>query len=315
MAMSPRGSRTWVIRFSGLVRGRAFLAAAILPVVLLGTACSGAAGTSGTGTAGGGSPAAASPLAAQMTDFYFPANGEQTALGFQFGSAVRALVAVADARCLASHGFHVPIPSASAAESAWNAVGFQNNTQFPDLAWIAGHHEFVPLVGAVGHKVTPPRSGAQRAEAAVSARCHAGDMAPMTVLMGPMRLLEGQWISIVANVEASAPVLAAQRGFASCMERHGVPAADAASLSAFLAWETGLQTRVSTQAATAAIERRWVAVFVPCARHLVSVQEGLQEAQRRTFLQDHYTEITAAQAQVVKAFSELERKAGTSLPG
>jgi hypothetical protein len=295
---------------------RPIAVAMLVAVAALASGCGLLGGATGSkGASSARASTAASPLAAQMTDFYFPATGEQTALGFQFGNTVHALVAEADARCLASHGFHVPVPSASAAASALSAVGFQNNTQFPDLPWIARHHEFAPLVGLVGHKVTPPRSGAQRAEAAVSARCHARDMAPMTALLKPIRRLAGQWISIITDVEASAPVLAAQRGFASCMERHGVPAADAGSLNAFLAWETGLQTHVSTQAATAAIERHWAPLFVSCARHLVSVQEGLQESRRRTFLQDHYAEITAAQAQVVKAFSALEREAGASLPG
>jgi hypothetical protein len=284
---------------------------------MIGTLC--LFGLSGCALAHGSpSPAkysgASSPLATEMVYSAFPATAAQWADGARFSMTVRDLERAAWARCMTAHGFSQQAP-VSAASIAGDVAMFQDNTQLPNLALMARTGLFVPATGfgSVGPSPASGPSGNKAVERAMTAdgrKCYPAADRPMRSVTGALTALSNQWWGIIGQVEASAQVQAATRGFATCVQRHGVPVADAGSISAFLAWVTGLQTYSMGHSASVVIEHHWVGVFVPCARNLVAVREKMQLQRQRPFLQDHYQEILAAEDRVTTAMATLVQLAG-----
>jgi hypothetical protein len=248
------------------------------------------------------------PFAAEMIDNAVPATAAQYADGAQFSQTVQELQNLAEARCMNAHGFSQQIPKVSAASIAAAVAFDQDNTQFPNLAWMARTGLFVPDAGI--SSVGPRRNKEiSQAEMVDERSCQASAARPMGPVGAALNAMSSHWIAIVNQVEASAPVRAAARKFAACVMQHGVPSGSAGSLGAFLAWVTGLETHAASHSALLAIERHWVRVFVACARKLVTVQEGLQNDRRRTFLRDHYQEVLVAEGRVTGAITTLEKLA------
>jgi len=287
-----------------------YMASKVGAVVALGAiGLSGCAAVHGSSSARAEDAGASSPVAAEMIHSLFPATGAQYAAGSLFDETVKELESTATARCMSGHGFSQQVPPVSAASIAQTAEQHQDNSQFPNLAWMAKNGLFVPATQLRNGGPPPPSSPAQRALLADERKCGLAAARPVGQVTGALSGLQQQWLNVINQVEASGPVQAAARGFAMCAERHGVPTADAGSLNAFLAWTTGVFSQTISRSAMVVTEHHWVGVFVPCARKLVAVQERLQLKQQSSFLQDHYQQILAAEDRVPAAMTALERLA------
>lgn len=271
--------------------------------------------TAGCGAHHSQASAGASPLEQEFVDYEFPATGAQYAKGNLYEATVGMLQRTVLAHCLTAHGWNQTGPQITANNIALTAVGDQDNTVFPNLAWMSKTGLFVPDKGPSngGNPVGPKDGGViPRAERPYIGECEAVAARPLKPPTTPLNALVAEWNRIVERADSSPRVQAAGRGFGECVEQHGVPAAKASSLFNFLSWVTGLEARAPTRSSSIAVERHWVKVFIPCATRLVHVQERLQNRRRRAFIQDHYQEITAADDKVPHAIAALEKLANVS---
>lgn len=230
-----------------------------------------------------------------VLDLAVPATGAQYTVGARFMGTMQALESGIAATCMAGSGFQMArIPAAAA-----TAADF-DNSQFPDLATIGRNAMFGPDTPGPNAPQSAP-SGRGRSYDSAATRCSAAANRQFASLNHAVGGLESPWMTIVGQIESSAPVRAELGGFRSCMEQAGVPAADvnapssADAFGGFLAWETGLETSAKTDAATRAIQRHWAPIFVHCAKPAVAVLERLQSQQRTGFLQQHLQQVTALQ--------------------
>lgn len=231
-----------------------------------------------------------------VLDLAVPATGAQYTAGAEFMGTMQALESGIAATCMARSGFQMArIPAAAAAAADFD------NSQFPDLATIRRNAMFGPDTPDPNAPQSAPGKGNGRSYDSAATRCSAAANRSFASLNQAIGGLESPWMTIVGQIESSAPVRAELGGFRSCMQQAGVPPADVSSPSSadafggFLAWETGLETYAKTDAATRAIQRRWAPIFVHCAKPAVAVLERLQSQRRPGFLQQHLQQVTALQ--------------------
>ncbi len=134
--------------------------------------------------------------------------------------------------------------------------------------------------------------------------------------------LSGKWWRILRRIQRSAPVLAALPALRSCAVRYGWPA-DAygspappiRSFADFVVWiteNTGVGSSSIPPATLRVLQRRWSAIFVTCARPLISLQERLQTAQRAAFLRAHRAAIAALEASYERVIAAGVREYGAA---
>jgi hypothetical protein len=244
-----------------------------------------------------------SGLSAEALDFFFPATGAELTAGAQFNGTMSALEGNIAAACMARSGFNVPGVSAAAA-----AAQSVDNGQFPDLAELSSSGTFVPYSTGSGPRPLKLPSNEQKVFGADLQRCTLAARKPFAALMQASGATVVPWLDIVTGVQSSAPVQAAMAGFRSCVGQAGTPQVSAGSFDDFLAWVTALEAAATTQRDWIAINRRWVSVFVRCARTPVAVQERLQSAQRTIFMQKHYQQVHELQALASDVVTRVERQ-------
>jgi hypothetical protein len=173
----------------------------------------------------------------------------------------------------------------------FDPAAFADNTQMPDLPRIARTHEFVPPGG-----VSVPHYGA--AEQRAFNACSAAAVVPYRQLLGSFSKLTGSWWTVVFQIQASAQVRAAIPALNTCAGRYGFPgdpygpaSAPIKSFADFMDWIAGFLDGAGSRGASTstlnALDRRWSAVFVTCARPVVGIWQRMQLAAQPGFLAGH----------------------------
>jgi hypothetical protein len=247
-------------------------------------------------------------LVAGLTGFLLPASGAQYSAGALFDGEYKALEQQAVARCMAKSGFHVPVLSpAEIAAPNWDL------TQYPDLGAIA-------RAGKLPSYSVPPARSEPKAYQAALAAC-GNDLAKLWQgLWDASSGLVNPFLTIVTQIQASAPVRATLPALRACAARYGWPsqpygAPDSriSSFADFVNWVAGhLDGAGSRGASTAqlnALDRHWGTVFVQCARPTVSVMERLQLAAQAKFLDEHVLQFAELVRLARMDFAAAERLA------
>jgi hypothetical protein len=289
------------------------------------TAGAGQAGPAKAGPAktGPGRPASISDrersrLNAEVIDDFLPATGAEFTTGAQLVGTIDALESTTTASCMARSGFRIPRTTAAPA-----AAQFFDNTQFPDLARIS-RTGLAPVVAA-GGPPGPPAAG-RRAFSAALSRCHDAAARPFLPLQRAGGHLAARWLAIVTRIQSSAKVRATLPGLRSCAERYGwpanpygPPASSVGSFSDFADWVfghiDGAGTRGAGMATLTGLGRHWARIFVTCARPTITVQQRLQSARRAVFIQQHYGQAQALEAQAQKVIGKALRLDGMAAAG
>jgi len=255
--------------------------------------------------AGSGSTVQSSQLGLEALDNFVPANGAEWAQGAKFSATFDVLQSNLIHSCMTRYGFTEQTGlGLSAAVLASEDV---DNSQFPDLSRIVRTRSFD--VGT-GFKTPPgPPKSQLQAFSSDSKRCSAAARKPFTALLGAGGGLEQQWFSIVSAVQASPQERAKLAGFAACVEQEGTPRQWAASFQDFLAWTSGLGTRVTTDAARRSLNAHWALIFVRCAGPVVAMQDKLLAARRAGFLQQNYQQVRQVESLAGKVAMKVERQA------
>lgn len=291
-----------------LTRALAVVSAAAAAITVVGCADAGSARQSSA--APPSSPAAEPTLSGTMTaavkDYLFPGDGSQYATGAAAASIMISDQSQLVSRCMSRYGFAVAAmtPAQAAAEDF-------DNTQFPDLSRIARTHQLNPALTTPLPTDSPVPDSEQAAFRADDATC-ADQPSPLAALAKAASALVAQWQADVARIQASAQVVAKMQGFTACVELAGTPAGEAGSFDAYLAWVTGQESRQGTPAAARSADARFAAVFVRCARPVVSVEATLQLTRRASFLHDHRPAVAALITLGAEAITAAARQLGTS---
>jgi hypothetical protein len=253
-----------------------------------------------------------STLVAEMLDSVVTATGAEMTEGQEFSLAENQLEGVAEAKCMAGHGWSVSVPKFSGGQIQLAATTFfVSNALLPNLAWISKHGLFEPAHPASGFGWDP--SGREsRAEEADFGKCQTMAQQPMAAFDRAERPLSLDWwggYGILMRVQAEPEMVAAGHRFSSCVERAGVPP-KAARIGRFLnGWVATAEKHSKTHARLLANERHWVKVFVPCATPLVSLEDRLLTRTQHAFEQSHYEEIQVLENLVTKDMAALARLA------
>jgi hypothetical protein len=261
--------------------------------------------------------AQSSVLGGEVVDSYFPATGAQFTTGAQFVGTVKAVASTIMSACMMRSGFHL------AGESAANASSlFFDNSQFPDLAKIS-------RTGILNPSLLTPQQGPptgmpaaeQQAYQSDEKRCGLAAATPFAPLSRASLSLSASWLGITGRIESSGPVVATLAGYRSCLERAGAPAArvtsssSAGSFDVFLAWVSGQESQAHGLTGAIAVDRHWAPIFVRCAKMTVAVQEPLQLARQKTFLQEHHQQVQGLQTLAIQEVAAAKRRSGSTGTG
>jgi hypothetical protein len=257
---------------------------------------------------GPAAPAYPPNLVAGLTGFLLPASGAQYSAGALFDGEYKALEQQAVARCMAKSGFRVQVLSpAEIAAPDWDL------TQYPDLGAIARAGKLPSY--SVGR--APAESKAYKAALAACGN----DLAKLWQgLWNAGNSLASPFLTIVTQIQASAPVTATLPGLRACAARYGWPsqpygAPDSTinSFADFADWVAGHLDGAGSRGASAAqlnaLDRHWGTVFVRCARPTVAVMEKLQLAAQAKFLSEHQLQFAALVRLARADFTAAERLA------
>lgn len=232
-------------------------------------------------------------LDALVTDAYAPATGPQYDRGTKLYWMIQAAELPAVARCMAAAGYHI-----SDRPAPFDIGSYADNVQMPDLPRIARTHEFVPL-GKAAHN--PPSYS--KAEQRVFGTCWDQASLPFRRLM---RVSGGgasaTWWKIILRIQGSAQVRVAIPALNACATRYGFPhdpygnsTAPIKSFADFMDWIAGFMDGAGSRGASfstlRALARHWTAVFVTCARPIVSVWQRMQLAAQSRFLARHVAQL------------------------
>jgi hypothetical protein len=247
-------------------------------------------------------------LVAGLTGFLLPASGAQYSAGALFDGEYKALEQQAVARCMAKSGFRVQVLSpAEIAAPDWDL------TQYPDLGAIARAGKLPSY--SVGR--APAESKAYKASLAACGN----DLAKLWQgLWDAGNSLASPFLTIVTQIQASAPVTATLPGLRACAARYGWPsqpygAPDSTikSFGDFVNWVAGHLDGAGSRGASAAqlnaLDRHWGTVFVRCARPTVAVMEKLQLAAQAKFLRGRQRQFAAVVKLARADFAAAERLA------
>jgi hypothetical protein len=285
-----------ITRYPIIALGAVFVAAYSL--------CSCSSVGSATATPGIAQATGSSVVGTETMDSFIPATGAQFADGALFVGTEQALTGILTNRCMERYGFSSAGSTGSAVAIATDYV---DNAQFPDLARIAKERRFIPGQPPLDTWQPPPSE--MDAYTADSKKC--ADTDPFRAVRKAGDPLQRQWYDIVEGIQTSGAVTTALTGFASCMEKAGVPADSAGSLTDFEAWLSGTMSRVPVADFPAA-QAHWTGVFVPCATPVVSTQERLQLAAKTEFLQQHFTQVQALEDLASRVVRTTEQQTGTT---
>jgi hypothetical protein len=219
-----------------------------------------------------------------------PATGPMYDEGTKLNWMIQAGVLRGTARCMAAAGYHIsdqPAPFDPAASA--------DNTQMPDLPRIARTHEFVPLGGVPGLSYS-------KAEQRVFNACAVKADVPYRRLNQLSSELTNSWWGIVFRIQASAQVRAAIPALSACATRYGFPydpygsaSGPIKSFADFMDWVAGFLDGAGSRGASTstlqALDRRWTAVFVTCARPIVGVWQRMQLAAQPGFLNRNASQV------------------------
>jgi hypothetical protein len=267
--------------------------------------CSCSSTGSVTPTSGNPQQTGSSLIGTEAMNSFFPATGEQFADGARFVGVEQALSGILTNKCMERYGF--TSTAGSSASAATIATDFVDNAQFPDLARIAAEKRFIP--GQMPQDTAQPPKAEMVAYSADSKKCAGTD--PFRAVLKAGNPLQRQWYGIVEGIQTSPAVTTALTGFASCMEKAGVPADSAGSLTDFEAWLSGTMSRLPVADFPAA-QAHWTGVFVPCATPVVSTQERLQLTAKAQFLQQHFTQVHALENLASQVVTTTEQQTGTA---
>jgi hypothetical protein len=260
------------------------------------------------GPAGGAAPAYPPDLVAGLTGFLLPASGAQYSAGALLDGQYKALEQEAVARCMAKSGFRVPVLS-----PAENAAPDWDLTQYPDLGAIA-------RAGKLPSYSVGPAPAESKAYKAALAGC-GNDLAELWQNLRDVgNSLASSFLTIVSQIQASAPVTATLPALRACAARYGWPsqpygAPDSTinSFADFADWVAGHLDGAGSRGASAAqlnaLDRHWGTVFVQCARPTVTVMERLQLAAQAKFLREHQRQFAAVVKLARADFAAAERLA------
>lgn len=249
-------------------------------------------------------------LEAGLIGLFLPASGAQFTAGALFMGEYRVLEAKISSVCMAGYGYRVPVTLTPAEV----ARGFWNLTQYPDLNAIA-RAGTMPGDGQPGVKEL---TGSKAYQAAFS-HCDKLSLAPFIPMIDGRLGLRAPFLTIVSQIQASAPVTATIPELRTCAARYGWPHEPYGpdrpinSFGDFVTWMSGYLDGASTRGASAAqmnaLDRHWATVFVQCARPTVAVMEKLQLAAQKTFLRQHQRQFAVLVATARADFAQAERLA------
>lgn len=131
---------------------------------------------------------------------------------------------------------------------------------------------------------------------------------------GPIAALERLWIAAVNRFQENLAMLSANQAFGTCVTTHGAPENVSGSLSSFANWlRQTVDGRLYSGKASLTpsmhvrqLDAHWSDVFAECAVPVVRVAEHLLPPLRRSFLQDHFQQISAAESRVALTIAQLE---------
>ena len=232
-------------------------------------------------------------LEAGLIGFFLPASGAQFTTGALFSGEYRWLEGKISAVCIAGYGYRVPAP----ATPAEIARAFWDLTQFPDLAAIAR----AGTLPSYSMGPTPPESKAYKQAAA---HCDTVAAAPFTPMLTAGENFGSSFVTVVSQIQSSAPVTATLPELRTCAARYGWPsqpygAPDATinSFGDFVDWVAGHIDGAGSRGASTsqlnALNRHWGTVLVQCARPAVAVMEKLQLSAQAKFMSEHQRQFAA----------------------
>lgn len=260
--------------------------------------------------------------------FYLPATGQQLDAGLRFFAAESALENAMAFRCMAEHDFKPQLkPLVRYAErymdplegspqvAGWHGENMSGVPNLYDLAALEhGGLLAEVLTGSPSAPGTPgPEANSlyayyyqcqNRAAAAFSHVAHDGT------------ILGATWRQTVLAIQASDRMRAAYSRFEACARKSGASAAAASSPDNFRNWLSrrisppmpdpyGRTALISSELRT---DRHWTAVFISCAKAVLSIEQRLQLAAQRAFLTTHYQQIFALQQKANRIVANLTRQ-------
>jgi hypothetical protein len=270
-------------------------------------------GFANAASSGGASGASTSSvLVSEMLEGFFAASGAQLANGNEFSTFENVAESAAEDRCMQARGWKVAMPDTTKANLEAESHTFEDNPIWPNLGWIRAHGLFL-APGGGGSQVGLMINATSAAERADYGRCIATAQAPMQVFVNTIRPLSSTWVNTVLQLQQS-PSLAGDRAhLSSCLTQNGASARGARSLNSFLAyWIPAAEKAQPRGADRLAFEHRWVEIFVRCATPLITAEQNLEEKSRKTFMQAHDQQLTAAGNAARSGLAKLERLSGVS---
>lgn len=248
-------------------------------------------------------------LEAGLIGYFLPASGAQFTAGALFIGEYRQLAGKITGLCMERAGY----PNPGTQTPAEIARAFWDLTDFPDLGAIA-------RAGTLPSYSVPAESTESKAYQRAYEHCATVGLSPFTRMLNAGRTLGSPFAASVADIEASAPVMATIPELRACASRYGWPhdpyGADRPlnSFADFVTWVSGhidgADSRGASDPTMKALDRHWGAVFVQCARPTVAVMERLDLSAQRVFLARHQRQLAALATIARDDFARAEELAG-----
>ncbi|POM25477.1 hypothetical protein BTM25_41250 [Actinomadura rubteroloni] len=254
-----------------------------------------------------GSPDTSTKSGTEVLYAYFPANNAQFKIGAQFNGTRKNYTEIIVSKCMAKHGFDVPVTSKSdAIASDFDNVGF------PDLDRMTRTGYLNPAINI--HAAGPAKQ--QAGYKAVLQRCTNEGTKSFNAFDRTAGPTVDQWQRIASQIELSPAVSKLANDFRACVQRAGVPSwpmnrpGASGGLGGFLNWVTGEAANTKDAQAGQAVDRRWAPVYVRCAKPVIAEEDKQRLAQQRAFFQSHYQQIREIQKDGTEALAALQKQAG-----
>jgi len=256
---------------------------------------------------------------ASMLPALFPANAADHNAGMQFAQSETAATTVAVTACLKAAGLPGP-PDQLPAETP---IPFP---AFPDLAEVA-KRGFLGFAISYKNPYNPgSHMGAseRRAYKAGVRDCNKRfDRSRVgRLIFGPspsVASLENQWYGILAQIDASAPVLAAGRRAERCAAHHGFPFEPSRSdyVAGFLlvvqGKEAPLFSEKGAQAQAQSLDHRGALALVACFHGYESLRDKLRAKRRSEFFAEDALAIRKAEERYASMLNNLSKTYGVRL--
>lgn len=266
------------------------------------------------------------PSGGAVIDLFLPATGPQLTEGLTFFAEENLLENAIAFRCMAAYRFGPEaMPLVRYAEKYMDPL--QGSPQVP--GWQGENVSGVPNLynlpalehdGLLGEVLTgspnAPPVAAREANAiyAYYYRCQSAAERAFVPIETDGIALSKMWQRAVAAIQAAPRLRAAYSRFGTCTRQAGAPASARISPDGFRNWLTdeiappmpdpyGQATMIAAEIRR---DRRWTAVFISCVKSLVPVQDKLQLAAQRTFINVHYQQVLALVQTASRILSRLE---------